>query len=78
MHFFDPVPRSTLIEIAVGSATDAGVVGRGIVLGYRFHVGPLKLTDMVGLDVRLGLDPLEKRRMSNMNGPPRLECSWEG
>lgn len=110
MHFFNPVPRSALIEIVTGrlsasSTLEAAkkwvsVLGKqsivvrdspgfatsrlgvalgleairmveeevasvedidlGMVLGYRFPIGPLKLTDIVGLDVRLAIaDHLE-------------------
>jgi 3-hydroxybutyryl-CoA dehydrogenase len=105
MHFFNPVPRSELVELVVGSATTVEVVDqarawverlgkqsievrdspgfatsrlgvcigleairmveeevasaedidRGMVLGYKFPVGPLELTDLVGLDVRLAI-----------------------
>ncbi|MGH8981171.1 MAG: 3-hydroxyacyl-CoA dehydrogenase family protein, partial [Acidimicrobiales bacterium] len=105
MHFFNPVPRSALVELVVGPATDTGTVeaarawvrrlgkeeivvadapgfatsrlgvaigleairmleegvasaediDRGMVLGYRFPMGPLRLTDLVGLDVRLAI-----------------------
>lgn len=105
MHFFNPVPRSALVELVVSAATtpdavqeaqswaarigkrsivvrdspgfatsrlglvigleairmvEAGVasaedVDLGMVLGYKFPVGPLRLTDIVGLDVRLAI-----------------------
>ena len=105
MHFFNPVPRSELVELVVGPATTpdtveaarrwAGLIGKrsilvrdspgfatsrlglvigleairmveagvasaedvdlGMVLGYKFPVGPLRLTDIVGLDVRLAI-----------------------
>ena len=105
MHFFNPVPRSALVEIvthdgareetidnarkwvehigkesivvrdAPGFATSrlglaigleairmveegvasAADIDRGMVLGYRFPMGPLELTDLVGLDVRLAI-----------------------
>jgi 3-hydroxybutyryl-CoA dehydrogenase len=105
MHFFNPVPRSVLVELVIGSATsddaleqartwvaklgkesievrdspgfatsrlglaigleairmvEEGVasaedIDRGMVLGYKFPVGPLRLTDLVGLDVRLAI-----------------------
>jgi 3-hydroxybutyryl-CoA dehydrogenase len=105
LHFFNPVPASTLVEIVVGAATDpsvqraaqewVAVIGKRPVvvrdspgfassrlgvaialeairmleegvasaedidaameLGYRHPVGPLRTTDLVGLDVRLGI-----------------------
>ncbi len=41
-----------MVEQGVASAAD---IDRAMVLGYNHPVGPLKLTDMVGLDVRLGI-----------------------
>lgn len=105
MHFFNPVPRSSLIEIVMGTQTSAtaltvtkdwalrldktaivvrdspgfatsrlglaigleairmveqGVaspedIDLGMTLGYKHPIGPLRLTDLVGLDVRLGI-----------------------
>lgn len=105
MHFFNPVPRSQLVELVVGEQTAADTVGRArawverlgrtavvvrdspgfassrlgvalgmeairmleegvasaedidaaMTLGYRHPMGPLRLTDLVGLDVRLGI-----------------------
>ena len=105
MHFFNPVPRSALVEIVTGTAlrpemldaarawvsllgkeeivvrdspgfatsrlgliigleairmveegvASAGDIDRGMELGYRFPMGPLRLTDLVGLDVRLAI-----------------------
>jgi 3-hydroxybutyryl-CoA dehydrogenase len=105
LHFFNPVPASSLVEIVVGAATAAGTadlardwidaigktaivvqdspgfassrlglalgleairmleegvadardIDTAMTLGYRHPVGPLRTTDLVGLDVRLGI-----------------------
>ena len=41
-----------MVEQGVASAED---IDKAMVLGYRHPVGPLKLTDMVGLDVRMSI-----------------------
>lgn len=41
-----------MLEQGVASAED---IDKAMVLGYRHPVGPLKLTDMVGLDVRMAI-----------------------
>ncbi|MFB2600152.1 3-hydroxyacyl-CoA dehydrogenase family protein [Herbiconiux sp. P17] len=41
-----------MLEEGVASADD---IDTAMVLGYKFPVGPLHLTDLVGLDVRLGI-----------------------
>ena len=41
-----------MLEEGVASAQD---IDRALELGYRHPVGPLKLTDLVGLDVRLDI-----------------------
>jgi 3-hydroxybutyryl-CoA dehydrogenase len=41
-----------MVEQGVASAAD---IDTAMELGYRFPMGPLKLTDLVGLDVRLGI-----------------------
>lgn len=105
MHFFNPVPVSSLVELVVGEATNEATIDsskqwverldkaaivvndspgfatsrlglalgleairmveqgvadpedidRGMELGYKHPMGPLRLTDLVGLDVRLGI-----------------------
>jgi 3-hydroxybutyryl-CoA dehydrogenase len=105
LHFFNPVPASSLVEVVVGSATsdelvelargwidglgktgitvrdtpgfassrlgvalaleamrmvEAGVasaedIDTAMTLGYRHPMGPLRTTDVVGLDVRLAI-----------------------
>ncbi|GAA1790308.1 3-hydroxyacyl-CoA dehydrogenase family protein [Agromyces lapidis] len=122
MHFFNPVPASTLVEIVRGEASDPALVdeARGWVraigktpivvadapgfassrlgvmlgleairmleegvasaedvdaamtLGYKHPVGPLKLTDLVGLDVRLGIAEYLAQTLGDRFEPPAL------
>jgi len=122
MHFFNPVPSSSLIEIVVGGATDPGVVerartwadhmgkesievrdspgfatsrlglaigleamrmlqdgvasaadiDRAMVLGYKYPIGPLELTDRVGLDVRLAIARHLESELGPRFAPPEL------
>jgi 3-hydroxybutyryl-CoA dehydrogenase len=122
MHFFNPVPSSSLIEIVVGTATAPDVVegarvwadhmGKqaivvrdspgfatsrlglaigleamrmlqdgvasaadidlAMVLGYRFPIGPLELTDRVGLDVRLDIARHLESELGPRFAPPQV------
>lgn len=122
LHFFNPVPSSTLVEIVRGAqtsdaTTDAardwvnaigktpivvndspgfassrlGVVvaleairmledgvasaddiDTAMVLGYKFPIGPLHLTDLVGLDVRLGIAEYLHSTLGERFAPPAL------
>ncbi|PWC05291.1 3-hydroxyacyl-CoA dehydrogenase family protein [Agromyces badenianii] len=122
MHFFNPVPASTLIELVRGEATDGPLVeqARGWVhaigktpivvadapgfassrlgvalgleairmledgvasaedvdaamtLGYKHPIGPLRLTDIVGLDVRLGIAEYLSSTLGERFAPPAL------
>lgn len=122
LHFFNPVPASTLVEIVAGERTgeDAVAAARGwvaaigktpivvqdspgfassrlgvvialeairmledgvasaadidaaMVLGYKFPVGPLRLTDIVGLDVRLGIAEYLHSTLGERFAPPAL------
>jgi len=59
-----------MVESGVASAAD---IDRGMELGYRHPMGPLKLTDLVGLDVRLAiLDHLTKEVGEQFRPPPIL------
>ncbi|WP_072690958.1 3-hydroxyacyl-CoA dehydrogenase family protein [Rhodococcus marinonascens] len=122
MHFFNPVPASTLVEIIRAPATDAGVVDRvrgwvsqlgktevlvndspgfatsrlgvclgleairmleegvadaesidrAMELGYRHPMGPLRSTDLVGLDVRLAIAEHLTKTLGDRFAPPAL------
>lgn len=122
LHFFNPVPASTLVEIVRGSSTAQSVIDQardqvtalgkrpiivrdspgfassrlGVMLGleairmleegvasaadidaamelgYRHPVGPLRTTDIVGLDVRLGIAEELARELGPRFEPPAL------
>lgn len=122
LHFFNPVPTSALVEIVVGSRTDAGVralaqdwvaalgktaiivadspgfassrlgvalaleamrmvqdgvasaadIDTAMTLGYRHPLGPLRTTDLVGLDVRLAIAEHLERELGPRFAPPRI------
>ena len=122
LHFFNPVPASTLVEIVAGADTEPTLVdaARGWVaaigktpvvvrdapgfassrlgvalgleairmleegvasaqdidaameLGYRHPMGPLRTTDIVGLDVRLGIAEELHAKLGERFAPPEL------
>lgn len=122
LHFFNPVPASTLIEVVVAEKTapelveaarawteglgktavvvkdapgfassrlgvaialeamrmvEEGVasaedIDNAMVLGYKHPVGPLKTTDIVGLDVRLGIAEYLASTLGERFEPPAL------
>ncbi|WP_312170019.1 3-hydroxyacyl-CoA dehydrogenase family protein [Microbacterium sp.] len=122
LHFFNPVPASSLVEIVHGAATDPSIVesaagwvtalgktpivvsdspgfassrlgvmlgmeairmleegvasaadiDAAMTLGYRHPVGPLRTTDIVGLDVRLGIAEELERALGERFAPPEL------
>ena len=43
-----------------------------MVLGYKFPIGPLELTDIVGLDVRLGIAEYLESTLGERFAPPQL------
>ena len=122
MHYFNPVPASTLVELVRGAATEPSLmnaarewvhaIGKtpivvadapgfassrlGVMLGleairmledgvasaedidaamtldYKHPVGPLRLTDIVGLDVRLGIAEYLSNTLGERFAPPAL------
>ena len=122
LHFFNPVPASSLVEIVVGAATgddlvaaaqswvealgktaitvtdspgfassrlgvaialeamrmleegvaSAADIDTAMTLGYRHPVGPLRTTDLVGLDVRLAIAEHLAREVGPRFEPPPI------
>lgn len=58
-----------MLEDGVASAAD---IDNAMVLGYKFPVGPLKLTDIVGLDVRLGISEYLASTLGERFEPPQI------
>jgi 3-hydroxybutyryl-CoA dehydrogenase len=122
LHFFNPVPASTLIEVVVARQTRADLVAtakgwvaalgktavvvndapgfassrlgvmlaleamrmveegvasaedidNAMVLGYKHPTGPLRTTDIVGLDVRLGIAEYLAETLGERFAPPQI------
>ncbi len=58
-----------MVEEGVASAED---IDNAMVLGYRHPVGPLKTTDIVGLDVRLGIAEYLASTLGERFEPPAI------
>ncbi len=58
-----------MLEEGVASADD---IDAGMRLGYRWPMGPLRLTDLVGLDVRLGIAEYLATTLGTRFDPPPL------
>lgn len=58
-----------MVEDGVASPED---IDTAMVLGYKFPVGPLALTDIVGLDVRLGIAEYLASTIGSQFEPPQL------
>ncbi|WP_397427806.1 3-hydroxyacyl-CoA dehydrogenase family protein [Pseudarthrobacter equi] len=122
LHFFNPVPASTLIEVVLGEHTAPGLadaakkwvaalgktavvvndapgfassrlgvaialeamrmveegvasaedIDNAMVLGYKHPTGPLRTTDIVGLDVRLGIAEYLQATLGERFAPPQI------
>ena len=58
-----------MVEEGVASAED---IDNAMVLGYKHPIGPLALTDIVGLDVRLGIAEYLEEKLGPRFAPPQL------
>jgi len=58
-----------MLEEGVATADD---IDAAMVLGYKHPVGPLRLTDIVGLDVRLGIAEYLHAQLGERFAPPQL------
>jgi 3-hydroxybutyryl-CoA dehydrogenase len=58
-----------MVEEDVASAAD---IDTAMTLGYQHPVGPLRLTDLVGLDVRLGVAEYLATALGPRFTPPEL------
>lgn len=58
-----------MVEAGIASAED---IDRAMELGYRHPMGPLRLTDLVGLDVRLEIARYLHRELGDRFQPPEL------
>jgi len=58
-----------MLEEGVASAAD---IDRAMELGYAHPMGPLKLTDLVGLDVRLAIARALERELGPRFAPPAI------
>jgi 3-hydroxybutyryl-CoA dehydrogenase len=58
-----------MLEEGVGSAED---IDRAMELGYNHPMGPLRLTDLVGLDVRLAIAEYLASTLGSRFDPPQL------
>jgi len=58
-----------MVEQGVASATD---IDTAMKLGYGHPMGPLELTDLVGLDVRLGIADYLTRELGAAFAPPEI------
>ena len=58
-----------MVESGVASAED---IDKAMTLGYGFPMGPLKLTDLVGLDVRLAIAEYLSGEVGEHFAPPNI------
>ena len=60
------------IRMLEEGVADAGAIDAAMELGYRHPMGPLRSTDLVGLDVRLAIAEHLHRMLGDRFAPPQL------
>jgi 3-hydroxybutyryl-CoA dehydrogenase len=60
------------IRMLEEGVTDAESIDRAMELGYGHPMGPLRSTDLVGLDVRLAIAEYLERTLGDRFAPPKL------
>jgi len=60
------------IRMLADGVADASDIDKAMVLGYRHPLGPLELTDLVGLDVRLDIARTLQEAYGDRFAPPQL------
>ncbi|GAB3278769.1 3-hydroxyacyl-CoA dehydrogenase family protein [Parasphingorhabdus pacifica] len=60
------------IRMLEEGVADAGSIDTAMELGYRHPMGPLRLTDLVGLDVRLAVAEYLRSTLGERFAPPQL------
>jgi 3-hydroxybutyryl-CoA dehydrogenase len=60
------------IRMVEESVAEPDAIDRAMTLGYRHPMGPLRLTDLVGLDVRLAIAEYLRRTLGERFAPPAL------
>lgn len=60
------------IRMLEAGVAEAGAIDAAMTLGYGHPTGPLRLTDLVGLDVRLGIARYLERELGPRFAPPEL------
>jgi len=60
------------IRMLSEGVADAAAIDRALELGYRHPMGPLRSTDLVGLDVRLAIAEHLHRELGERFAPPQL------
>ena len=66
-----PTPDEAIRMLEDG-VSDAAAIDRAMELGYRNPMGPLRLTDLVGLDVRLHIAEYLAQELGPRFEPPAL------